>query len=333
VKISIIVPVYNGEDTIEECLDALINQNYLKKNYEIILVDDASIDRTPEIVRNLMKNVEELGLSFKYVRNLERKGRLLTRTNGAKEATHDLLLFIDSRCIAHQDLLRKIEEINYEPIVGNPLMKSDNSISRFYLLVRKRFYGRHFGERFEPIYIEKENFDRIGKGTGIFICNKELFLLSQPESRSVYVSDDTKLLWNVVQKKKILKHPDVKAAYLPRHCLKEEIEHTLQRGPKFVDYYLDISKKNFWIFIALPFILLILTVSLLLTNFTYFLYWLYILAFAYVSLSVLLAKNIKDFFIIMALLPVVGLAFEIGILKGVTLKMLEVIRDDKRIFL
>jgi len=324
-KISIIVPVYNGEETIEECLNALANQDYVKKNYEIIVVNDASTDRTPEIISNVGKKAEKAGIPFKYIRNQEREGRLFARINGAKEATHNLLLFIDSRCIANLDLLKNIKKIDYQPIVGNPSVKSVNSISRFYWLIRKKMYHSYFGMRFEPTYIEKDNFEKIAKGTGIFFCNKELFLSSQPRNRGKYVSDDTKLLRNIVQKKKILKHPDIKVTYLPRHSLKEEIKHTFQRGPKFVDYYLDLRKEKFWMFIFLPLFLSILTITLILINFTFFLYWLSLSIFIYVSISIWLSRNIKDFFIVIALLPIVGFAFEMGILKGLALKMLEIV--------
>jgi len=324
-KISIVVPVYNGQETIKECLNALINQDYSKKNYEIIVIDGASTDRTPEIVNDVSKKAEEVKIPFKYIRNQKREGRLFARINGAREATHNLLLFIDSRCIAHQDLLRKIEQIDYEPIVGNPLVKFDNYISRLYWLIRKRLYHRHFGEKFEPVHIAKKNFEKIGKGTTVFVCSKELFLSSQPENTGRYASDDTKLLWNIVQKKKILKHPDVRVTYLPRHSLREEIKHTFQRGPKFVDYYLDLRKQRFWLFIFSPLFLLTLTISLLLINFTYFLYWLSLSIFIHTLISIWLSKNIRDFFIVISLLPIVGFAFEMGILKGLTLKMLEVI--------
>ena len=45
--ISIIVPVYNVEDYIEECLESLVKQTY--KNLEIILIDDGSTDNSGEI--------------------------------------------------------------------------------------------------------------------------------------------------------------------------------------------------------------------------------------------------------------------------------------------
>lgn len=46
--ISIIVPVYNVEDYIEECLESLVKQTY--KNLEIILIDDGSTDNSGEIL-------------------------------------------------------------------------------------------------------------------------------------------------------------------------------------------------------------------------------------------------------------------------------------------
>ena len=48
-KISIIVPVYNGEKFIKRCLDSLLLQTY--SNMEIIIVDDGSTDHTMEICR------------------------------------------------------------------------------------------------------------------------------------------------------------------------------------------------------------------------------------------------------------------------------------------
>ena len=48
--LSIIIPMYNREDTIGRCLDSILSQN--SNEIEIICVDDASTDRTREVVRN-----------------------------------------------------------------------------------------------------------------------------------------------------------------------------------------------------------------------------------------------------------------------------------------
>lgn len=47
--LSIIVPVYNAEKWLHRCADSLLNQDLLREEYEIILVDDGSKDASPQI--------------------------------------------------------------------------------------------------------------------------------------------------------------------------------------------------------------------------------------------------------------------------------------------
>lgn len=53
-KFSIIVPAYNMEPYIAECLDHLVNQDYPKEDYEIIVIDDCSIDAQNTIIGRYM---------------------------------------------------------------------------------------------------------------------------------------------------------------------------------------------------------------------------------------------------------------------------------------
>ena len=323
-KISIIVVVYNEEKLIKACLNALINQDYPKEDYEIVVVNDGSTDNTLEAIEKKQKEAKEKGTDIKII-NLERNhGRMMARKIGAKNAKYNKLLFIDSRCIAEKDILKNIKRIGYQPVVGNPIIDFKRSaFDRFGWLIRKKLYSSHFGKSFKPVYITKDNFDKMPKGTTIFFCDKELFLSSQLEDKSKDVSDDTKLLWNIVQKKKILRRSDVKVTYLSRTSLRKELKHTFERGPKFVDYYLSPKKKYFWLFIFLPIIALIFTIALIFINLTYFLYWLGFLILVWIFISVWLAENIKDFLIVFSLLPIMEFSFGLGILKGLLLKLLK----------
>ncbi len=56
-KISIVIPVYNSEDLISECLDSLVNQTMPKEDYEIICVDDKSTDSSLDILNHYKRNM------------------------------------------------------------------------------------------------------------------------------------------------------------------------------------------------------------------------------------------------------------------------------------
>jgi glycosyltransferase involved in cell wall biosynthesis len=60
VKISVIIPVYNGAKFIKKCLDRLIEQNF-KESFEIIIVDDASTDNSIKLIK---KDINYLILNY-----------------------------------------------------------------------------------------------------------------------------------------------------------------------------------------------------------------------------------------------------------------------------
>ena len=89
-KISVIIPVYNVEKTLRQCLDSVINQSY--QNLEIICVDDASTDNSLEILKEYAQKEQRITIVENQV-NLKLG---LTRNNGMKIATGDYVHFLDS---------------------------------------------------------------------------------------------------------------------------------------------------------------------------------------------------------------------------------------------
>lgn len=59
-EISILMPVYNEERYLGDCVDSILNQSY--QNFELIIIDDGSTDRTPAILRSLSQNSKILNL-------------------------------------------------------------------------------------------------------------------------------------------------------------------------------------------------------------------------------------------------------------------------------
>lgn len=103
VKFSIIVPCFNTEKYIRECIESVINQNY--SNYELIIVDDGSSDKTFEIAQGYEKD------DFIKVKRIEHKGVSAARNCAMKLITGDYVMFLDSDDYFKPNTLQKLNRL------------------------------------------------------------------------------------------------------------------------------------------------------------------------------------------------------------------------------
>lgn len=97
VMVSIIIPVYNGEKTIRDCLQAVFDSEY--RHFKVILVDDNSTDKT-------LDNAKEFNCKvIKLSRNL---GAAAARNKGVAVSHGEILFFLDSDIIIEKDTIGKI---------------------------------------------------------------------------------------------------------------------------------------------------------------------------------------------------------------------------------
>ena len=89
-KLSIIIPVYNTEIYLKECLDSIINQTF--KDIEIIIVNDCSPDNSETIILEYASKDPRI----KYIKHDKNKSLLQARISGAKIATGDYFWHVDS---------------------------------------------------------------------------------------------------------------------------------------------------------------------------------------------------------------------------------------------
>ncbi len=94
-RCSVIVPVYNGVHTIVRCLDALAKQTVSPDEYEVIVVDDGSLDATAEQVRRQAQRHPALQITVLQQANA---GPAAARNHGACHASAPILLFTDADC-------------------------------------------------------------------------------------------------------------------------------------------------------------------------------------------------------------------------------------------
>lgn len=87
--VSVVLPIYNVEKYLDRCIESIVKQTY--KNLEIILVDDGSLDRCPQICDEWEKKDPRIKAVHK-----DNAGLGMARNTGIEHATGDYICFIDS---------------------------------------------------------------------------------------------------------------------------------------------------------------------------------------------------------------------------------------------
>lgn len=145
VKISVIVPVYNCEDYLEESIGSVLNQSF--KDIEVICVDDGSTDSSLNILNNIAYNDSRL-----KVFSQENQGSSSIRNYGLKNANGDYLYFFD----ADDFLVENALEEAYSNAIRND---SDIVVFKYDQYKDNEFF-KHFGHEFEKQFpnVDFDNF-------------------------------------------------------------------------------------------------------------------------------------------------------------------------------
>lgn len=152
IKFSIIIASYNGEKYIENCISNIKKQSF--KNYEIIFVDDGSLDNTEKIV----KKIE--GVNYYKINH---SGVSCARNFGISKAKGKYFLFIDIDDYVDKDLLLKLDSVTKREVdlvkYGYNLVDSNKKVISEHQGIELQISN---GETlFERLCLEKEAFDLI----------------------------------------------------------------------------------------------------------------------------------------------------------------------------
>lgn len=124
--ISVIIPAYNVENYIEDCITSLIKQTF--KNFEIIIVDDGSKDKTAEII-NIFAGFDKRIIFVKQ----ENQGVSIARNNAIKIASGKYISFIDADDYVNETYLEKLY---------NSITKNKCDIAAASLIREHRLYSK-----------------------------------------------------------------------------------------------------------------------------------------------------------------------------------------------
>ena len=135
-KVSIYIPAYNAEKTIEKSIQSIKKQTY--KFNEIIIIDDNSTDTTNQILNEIN--------DIKVIKNNNNKGLGYNRNLGFKISSNDIVASIDADVVLHENWLEimiKNFEKNKNIICGGKMI--EKLIQNKFNLWRAKYYSQNWG--------------------------------------------------------------------------------------------------------------------------------------------------------------------------------------------
>ena len=188
---SIIIPVYQVEKYLEQCLESVLNQNF--NDYEVILIDDGSTDNSGKICDDYVSKYSNI-----EVIHQTNSGPSVARNNGMERANGDYIVFIDSDDYVEHDSFKQI-----------------------YLELKK--------SRFPDLLITPfKTFKASGKIQyhDLFLQNHDLHSMSKEEILVLLFNNSENMwpVWRYIVKREFIAQNEIR---FPEKLLHEDIEWTI----------------------------------------------------------------------------------------------------------
>ena len=185
VKLSILSPCYNGEKFIGRYLENILEQSF--QNYELIIVNDGSTDKSDEIIKKYKKIFEEKKITFKYLSKLQNEGHARAINDGLKMVDGQYLMWPDIDDYMHINHLEKHVEFmdrhtDIDLAIGKTAVYNVNDLSKPLYYAWKKFPKTK--KKLINKFILSEN-KNIGFMSGNFIIKTE-FLWTIYTDRNIY---------------------------------------------------------------------------------------------------------------------------------------------------
>lgn len=159
---SVVIPTYNRSAILVECLEALLQQDFVKGEYEIIVVDDGSKDETKSVTQSFQKR-KPCEIHYLYQQN---QGQGIARNRGVSAAKGKIVLFIGDDILVSRDFLKQHMEYHRRyhhengAVLGLILWDTRIPLSPFndFMMRGGIFFGRFGGHQFAYDRLRGRNF-------------------------------------------------------------------------------------------------------------------------------------------------------------------------------
>ena len=194
--ISVIIPIYNVDKYLERCVNSIIEQTY--ENLEIILVDDGSKDKSPQICDSYEKKDRRIKVIHK-----ENSGVSETRNIGIKQSTGKYILFVDADDYLEKDMImclyNTLTDNKVDIVRGNYYISngSDNKIKgNTYGLANRVLDRNDIVEKLIPNLLES----KIQCYVWLLLISREKINKIDEFDKELYILEDTLFYINLLLK-------------------------------------------------------------------------------------------------------------------------------------
>ena len=321
-SLTFVVIVYNSGSMIEETLERLATdiERADWKNADILVVDDGSTDDTAAKATAYKKHTS-VPITVHTQKN---QGRLVASRVGTELAQGELVSFIGARVFMNEGSLAYLKDqllSHPERRVWNchiEVPRRHNIQAQFWHILTFVAWRRYL-KKPHLMSFNIDDFDYYPKGTGGFICPKNLLLEGYSHLNSIYddekySSDDTTLIRYIATKERIYMGPGYAADYIARSGFRNFVKHTYDRGAFLLDSYMRPGTRFFWPIIAYFLLFVpVLIVCILMP-------WLLLLIPVFIVLVVagllILGAALRDIVGFCILAPVFAFVYNLGMWKG-----------------
>jgi cellulose synthase/poly-beta-1,6-N-acetylglucosamine synthase-like glycosyltransferase len=181
--ISVVIPAYNAQEALGNCLDALERQTAPREEYEIIVVNDGSSDGTQEIATG--RDVILISQSH--------RGAAAARNAGAHRARGEIILFIDADCVPETNWI----EAMISPFADQDIVGVSGRIRTLQKGLVPRFIQLEYDDRYGNI-AKHRYIDHINTATGAY--RREIFLESRGFLENLLGAEDVELSFRLASR-------------------------------------------------------------------------------------------------------------------------------------
>jgi glycosyltransferase involved in cell wall biosynthesis len=220
--ISVIIPVYNAEKYIDNLLHSLMNQDFPKNNFEIIIVNDGSTDNTCSQLLRWKKEIPNFNII-----SISNSGPGIARNKGVEIAKGEIIAFTDADCIPPLDWLKRI----YEEFEKNP------EICIVYGAVSSNIRGKLL-----PFFISFEIKGEYISPSNMAIKKEYFISLKGFDASFSYLAEDWEFTYRVKKKGVKIKFCENIKVYHPHRC--QKIKLGIRDAKKWWETHLLLKESH-----------------------------------------------------------------------------------------